>query len=109
VVHLVQKRHIKIAEVARHKVGADLASAVRTELMAGNPLIRKLERFAVLSEADRALLEQISASPRTVPARTDLVREGDKPEGVFLVLSGFACRHKPARRAGRAWQLPHPV
>ncbi|ACK84206.1 helix-turn-helix domain-containing protein [Methylorubrum extorquens] len=75
----------------------------------GNPLIRKLERFAMLSEADRALLEQISASPRTVPAGTDLVREGDEPDGVFLVLSGFACRHKMRANGARqinAYLLP---
>lgn len=60
----------------------------------GNPLVRKLERFARLSDEDRGLLEQISANPRFVPPHTDLVREGDRPDGVFLVLSGLACRHK---------------
>ncbi|CAO4181269.1 Crp/Fnr family transcriptional regulator [Methylorubrum extorquens] len=68
-----------------------------------NPLIRKLERFAPLSDADWSLLEQICANPRIVPPHTDLVREGDRPDGVFLVLSGLACRHK--LRANGARQI----
>ena len=34
---------------------------------------------------------------------TDLVREGDAPEGVFLILDGIACRHK--LRASGARQI----
>lgn len=74
-----------------------------------NPLIRKLERFEPLLDEDRTLLEEICASPRLVPPHTDLVREGDKPEGVFLVLSGFACRYKLRSSGARqinAYLLP---
>jgi CRP-like cAMP-binding protein len=60
----------------------------------GNPFIRKLEGFAALSDADRAMLERISANPRSIAPGTDLVREGDKPDGVFVVMEGMACRHK---------------
>lgn len=63
----------------------------------GNPFVRKLESLATLSDAERALLERISARPRTVPPHTDLVREGDKPDGVFLVMDGIACRQKHQR------------
>lgn len=59
-----------------------------------NPLVRELEGFTPLSEADRAVLQRVSAEPRYVAAHTDLVREGDKPEGVLLVLDGMAYRHK---------------
>jgi len=59
-----------------------------------NPLVRKLERFTALSATDRAVLESLSAETRTVAPYTDLVREGDAPEGVFLVMEGVACRHK---------------
>lgn len=74
-----------------------------------NPLIRKLERLAPLSDADQHLLEQLSANPRLVPPHTDLVREGDKPDGVLLVLSGLACRHKLRANGSRqinAFLLP---
>jgi CRP-like cAMP-binding protein/CheY-like chemotaxis protein len=74
-----------------------------------NPLIRKLEGFTVLSDADRAMLERISAEPRIVGPHTDLVREGDKPDGVFLVMDGMACRHKMRANGQRqimAYLLP---
>src|SRR3954447_19691810 len=47
------------------------------------------------------MLERISAEPRIVGPRTDLVREGDKPNGVFLVMDGIACRHKHRANGGR--------
>lgn len=69
-----------------------------------NPLIAKLERFAALSDEDRAVLERVSrAEPRIVRPDTDLVREGDKPDGVILVMDGMACRHK--LRANGARQI----
>lgn len=68
-----------------------------------NPLVRKLERFSALSAIDRARLERLSAETRLVGPYTDLVREGDKPEGVFLVMEGMACRHK--RRASGHRQI----
>jgi CRP-like cAMP-binding protein/CheY-like chemotaxis protein len=61
---------------------------------ASNPLVHKLEGFTSLSDADRALLVRISAETRDAAPGTDLVREGDAPEGVFLVMKGIACRHK---------------
>src|SRR5919199_5921213 len=68
-----------------------------------NPLILKLESLATLSADDRAVLERISAKPQLVPARTDLIREGDKPDGVYLILDGIACRYK--LRASGARQI----
>lgn len=74
-----------------------------------NPLIGKLERFTRLSEEDRAVLERISAEPRLIASRTDLAREGDQPEGVFLVMEGMAHRHKLRTNGARqisAYLLP---
>ena len=59
-----------------------------------NPLIRKLEAFAPLPEADKLLIEEVMREPRIVDAHTDLVREGDGPGNVRLVVEGFACRYK---------------
>lgn len=70
---------------------------------ASNPCIRKLEGFAILSDDDRWMLERISAEPYVVGPDTDLVREGDKPEGVYLIMEGMACRHK--RLEGGARQI----
>jgi CRP-like cAMP-binding protein len=55
------------------------------------------------------MLERISAEPRIIAPRTDLVREGDKPDGVFLVMEGIACRHKMRANGQRqilAYLLP---
>ncbi|KAA0122850.1 Crp/Fnr family transcriptional regulator [Methylobacterium sp. P1-11] len=68
-----------------------------------NPLILKLESLAPLADDDRAVLERISAKPHLVPAGTDLIREGDRPDGVYLILDGIACRYK--RRANGARQI----
>ncbi|KAB1073229.1 Crp/Fnr family transcriptional regulator [Methylobacterium planeticum] len=57
-------------------------------------LIRKLEGFESLSDQDREALQSLMPKVRKVPARTDLIREGDAPEYVHLVLDGYACRYK---------------
>ncbi|GJD93137.1 Crp/Fnr family transcriptional regulator [Methylobacterium iners] len=74
-----------------------------------NPLVRKLTGFCELTEADQRLLEQITAKPSVVKARTDLICEGDVPDGVFLILEGFACRYKLRSSGARhitAYLLP---
>ena len=57
-----------------------------------NRLTRRLEAFGPLPEADRRLLDAVIDEARTVEARTDLIREGDAPSHVNLILEGFACR-----------------
>ena len=74
-----------------------------------NLLTRKLERFAPLPIADRRLLDDIITPTRTVPARVDLIREGDPPKDVRLILDGFACRYKTLDNGKRqivAYLLP---
>ena len=62
--------------------------------MLTNPLTRKLENFAPLSSEDRRFLSELARPDRRVDARTDIIREGDRPDDVRLVLEGFACRYK---------------
>jgi CRP-like cAMP-binding protein len=74
-----------------------------------NAFIRKISLFAQLSEADTNLLQRICGSPITVSSRQDLIREGEVPAVVHLILSGFACRYKilPAgTRSIMAYLLP---
>ncbi|MCT8267779.1 Crp/Fnr family transcriptional regulator [Afifella sp. JA880] len=59
-----------------------------------NPLVRKLNGFVRLDAEDCRLLDEIIEKTRLVPARTDLIQEGDEPDHVHLVLEGFACRYK---------------
>jgi len=59
-----------------------------------NRFIEKLSRFAALDEGDIAALAKATANARQVTARHDLIREGDRPGPVFVILEGWACRYK---------------
>lgn len=60
-----------------------------------DPLTRKLGQFTRLSAADeRALGGLAREGVRGFGAREDIIREGEEPRGVKLVLSGWACRYK---------------
>lgn len=59
-----------------------------------NAFVEKLRGFAPLSETDVKLLEEASRHGQKYPAGHDLIREGDMPGVVFVVLTGWACRYK---------------
>ena len=59
-----------------------------------NLLTRKLEAFGPLPDADRRLLDEVIRPVQMVGPRIDLIREGDVPSDVHLILEGFACRYK---------------
>lgn len=59
-----------------------------------NRFIDKLCGYGALDEADVAALAAATARPRQIAGRRDLIREGDRPGPVFVVLSGWACRYK---------------
>src|SRR4051794_7865487 len=64
-----------------------------TTLLA-NLLIRKLERFEPWSVDKRqSVLDAIDSTVR-LPAHAHLVQEGEAPDGVHVVLEGFACGYK---------------
>lgn len=58
-----------------------------------NPLTTKLTSFSDLSAEEAAALDAVCNDTFTVKGR-DLIRVGDRPEQVFLVLNGWACRYK---------------
>lgn len=58
------------------------------------PLTRKLQNFAKLSDDDERMIDDAIAAIRHVEAHQDLIKEGERPDSVFLVLDGFACRYK---------------
>lgn len=61
----------------------------------GNPLAQRLNAFTKLSTSDREALDRIVAQTvREFASRRDLVREGDRPRCVYVVLEGWACRYK---------------
>lgn len=59
-----------------------------------NPLVRKLGNFTDLSDEDVRLLNYVARDAKYVGARQDLIREGEVPEEVHLILGGIACRYK---------------
>ena len=71
-----------------------LPGVIGREVLMPNLLTRKLEAFGRLPEADRRLLDDAIENVRTVRAHEDLIREGERPDNVHLILEGFACRYK---------------
>jgi CRP-like cAMP-binding protein len=66
-------------------------------VVAGSPhqaLVRKLSRFLRLSRRDVAALADLTKRVRRLPARTEIVAEGDVPHPAFVLVEGMACRFR---------------
>lgn len=59
-----------------------------------NRFIEKLNGFSRLAPSEIKALAAATSSPRPYRAKHDLIREGDRPGPVFVVLEGWACRYK---------------
>lgn len=59
-----------------------------------NRFIQKLQGYGPLGGESVQALRDITSAPRTVLARKDLIREGDKPGPVIVILDGWAARYK---------------
>lgn len=59
-----------------------------------NRFITKLSGLAELTAADAAALQKVTSHPGRYAARQDLIREGDEPGPMFVVLEGWVCRYK---------------
>ena len=57
-------------------------------------LIRKLEHFTQFTDEERKALASLSDLPVMVSPRQDIIREGDNPTGVNLIVEGYAIRYK---------------
>ena len=72
-------------------------------------LVKKLGAYIDLSGEEKAILAKAAARPHPVEARCDVIREGDTPADVHLVVSGLACRYKllsDGRRQIVAYLIP---
>src|SRR4051794_37458481 len=75
--------------------GASLVSDFSGARVSPCILTRRLEEFTSLTDADRAELTRVCAqSGHTIPARHDLVREGEAPRSVYLIVDGWACHYR---------------
>lgn len=59
-----------------------------------NRFIEKLCNFVDLEREDEDALLLATSNAKKIAARSDLIREGDRPGPVFIVLEGWACRYK---------------
>jgi len=60
-----------------------------------NALIRRLEEYTPLTDADRDELARLcSQSSHTIPPTRDLIREGDAPRSIYVILDGWACHYR---------------
>ncbi len=64
-------------------------------------MIRRLERRSPLAEADREALLSLPYTTRKLPPSAHIIRDGDRPEHVCLLLAGFAHRYKLTGEGGR--------
>ena len=66
-----------------------------------NVLFRKLSYFTDLDEADRGAIDALCAHRITFEAKRTLVREGERPNDVYLLLEGWGYRYKLLPDGGR--------
>lgn len=74
-----------------------------------NAFERKLLSFGAITPQEAAVLTKALRDVRTVAPGADVIREGDKPNDVNVVMSGFAFRYKDTlsgRRQIFAYLLP---
>lgn len=58
-------------------------------------LTTKLEHYTRLSADDRAALaEMVATNVRSIAPRRDIIREGERPCSVNIIVAGWAIRHK---------------
>jgi len=66
-----------------------------TVLPRASHVFLKLQAYTRLSSEDQAALTALGRAPvHEAQPRRDLIREGDEPKAVRLILSGWACRYK---------------
>ncbi|MBI1179772.1 MAG: helix-turn-helix domain-containing protein [Alphaproteobacteria bacterium] len=64
-------------------------------------LATKLRTLSSLSAGDLELIDRVIPPASHYEARRDLIREGEVPQYVMLVVQGFACRYKTLRDGKR--------
>ncbi|HEY9217836.1 MAG TPA: Crp/Fnr family transcriptional regulator [Phenylobacterium sp.] len=77
-----------------------------------DPLYLKLAALGRLTEDDLRALRAQFTTTRDVAAGIDIVREGERPSTVVLLLKGFACRYKAlpdGRRQILSFHIPGDI
>ncbi len=66
-----------------------------------NAFVRHLSGYGHLDDTEKALLAGACRNLRELPAGAHLIREGDEPDPVFVILEGWACGYKILPDGGR--------
>ena len=75
-------------------------------------LVRKLEQFTRLTEAEKQIIMAAPTRSRQVGAGQDIVADGSRPTDISLISDGFACRYKllgDGRRQILAFVIPGSI
>ena len=95
--------------VSEHKCQM-LSDRAMSSVPPAHRLISRLQHYVQFSDDERVAIETACGGPVvTVRQRRDLIREGDRPRGVNLILDGWAFRYKTledGRRQIIAFYLP---
>jgi len=59
-----------------------------------NHFVQKLKNLAELNSADTDAIIALTSHSRQYSSKQDMIREGDRPGPVFVILKGWACRYK---------------
>lgn len=74
-----------------------------------NRFVAKLREFVELTDIECETLARVTSNPRDYKPRQDLIREGDQPGPVFVMLEGWAFRYKVLPNGSRqimAFMMP---
>ena len=70
----------------------DVVAPGRMEAAVLTPFFMKLEHFLPLPDQDKEWLNGLVLRSEEFPAHSEIIREGEMPVGVFVVIAGHACR-----------------
>jgi CRP-like cAMP-binding protein len=66
-----------------------------------NPVIAKLATVADLKDSDTKKLITLCADKRIIPAKQNILSEGERPDHVHVIIEGWAARYKTLRNGSR--------
>ena len=75
-------------------------------------LIRRLANIFILTDDERAAIQNLPMQVQTIKADQDIVREGDRPSRSCTLLEGYTATYKmtgEGKRQIQAWYIPGDI
>lgn len=79
----------------------DASRSLGMDYLSDNPLIAKLETVADLRDSDVQMLVALCNDVRIVPAKKNILSEGERPDHVHVIMDGWAARYKTLANGSR--------